>query len=399
MNSSPASPQSDTANSGQQARHSYLELDALRGVAAICVMLYHFSPFLSVHKLLPSAYLAVDLFFVLSGFIIAHAYGARLLDEGMGFGRFVVIRLIRLYPLYILGAALGLFYVLVRNVLMPAEAIEPVELVAPFLLTVLFIPQLGPSTALPGLYPFDLAAWSLFFELAINVIYAAICTALTPYRQRWLIVLGAIGVIAAAIAYGSLDAGMTQETLAGGAARVVLSFFVGIYLYDFYRRREPSAPRAPSRRRPRFMFELLLIGLIVSFMIHPTAALRPLYDVLCVFFFFPLLIWFGARLPSPRLLRPLYAEAGRLSYGIYILHTPLLLIVAGAYKALFHDDPMFARPWSGLAFVAFTMLSVAIIVRVFDEPIRRGLSKLSRSWRAAPATLAQPSGVPPEGGV
>lgn len=399
MTSSRAPHQPETANNGPQARHSYLELDALRGVAAICVMLYHFSPFLSVHKLLPSAYLAVDLFFVLSGFIIAHAYGARLLDEGMGFGRFVVVRLIRLYPLYILGAGLGLFYILVRNVLMPDEAIELQQLVTPLLLTVFFIPQLGSSTALPGLYPFDLAAWSLFFELAINFIYAALCTLLTPYRQRWLIVVGAIGVIAAAASYGSLDVGMSQETLAGGGARVVLSFFVGIYLYDFYRRRQMQAPREAGRRRPRLMFELLLIGLIGSFMVHPTAALRPLYDVLCVFFFFPMLIWFGARLPSPRLLRPLYAEAGRLSYGIYILHTPLLLIAAGAYKALLHDDPIFSRPYSGLAFVAFTMLSVAIIVRVFDEPVRRWLGKLSRSWRSAPAALAQPSGVPPEGGA
>lgn len=368
----------------------------MRGVAAICVMLYHFSPFLSTHKLLPSAYLAVDLFFVLSGFIVAHAYGARL-GKGMGFGRFVAVRLIRLYPLYILGAGLGLFYILVRNVLMPAEAIEPGELAAPFLLTVFFIPQLGSATALPGLYPFDLAAWSLFFELAINFIYAATCAALSLPRLRWLIFLGAIGVIAAAAAYGSLDVGMTAETLAGGTARVVLSFFVGICLYDFHRRRQAQASREPSQRRPRFMFELLLIALIGSFMVHPAPAFRPLYDVLCVFLFFPVLIWFGARLPSPRPLRPLYAEAGRLSYAIYILHTPLLLIAAGAYKALLHDDPLFGRPYGGLAFVAFTMLAVAIIVRIYDEPVRRLLNKLSRSWRSSPA-LVQPSGIPPEGG-
>ena len=79
-------------------QHVFLELDAMRGVAAICVMLYHYSPFLSASKVLPSAYLAVDMFFLLSGFIIAHAYRARLL-AGMSLGKFAVVRIIRLYPL------------------------------------------------------------------------------------------------------------------------------------------------------------------------------------------------------------------------------------------------------------------------------------------------------------
>src|SRR3569832_284109 len=78
-------------------RHVYLNLAAIRGVAAISVMLYHFSPFLADGKVLPSSYLAVDLFFLLSGFVIAHAYD-RKIENGMGFGTFVAIRLIRLYP-------------------------------------------------------------------------------------------------------------------------------------------------------------------------------------------------------------------------------------------------------------------------------------------------------------
>ncbi|TIW52974.1 MAG: acyltransferase, partial [Mesorhizobium sp.] len=98
-------------------RHIYLNLDALRGVAAISVMLYHFSPFIADGKVLPSSYLAVDLFFLLSGFVIAHAYD-RKIESGMGFGTF---RLIRLYPLYLAGTLLGAFYLLIKNRLMPGE--------------------------------------------------------------------------------------------------------------------------------------------------------------------------------------------------------------------------------------------------------------------------------------
>ena len=96
------------------SRHVYLNLDAIRGVAAISVMLYHFSPFLADGKVLPSSYLAVDLFFLLSGFVIAHAYD-RKIENGMGFGTFLAIRLIRLYPLYLAGTLLGFFYLLIKN--------------------------------------------------------------------------------------------------------------------------------------------------------------------------------------------------------------------------------------------------------------------------------------------
>ncbi|TIU60051.1 MAG: acyltransferase, partial [Mesorhizobium sp.] len=108
-------------------RHVYLNLDAIRGVAAISVMLYHFSPFLADGKVLPSSYLAVDLFFLLSGFVIAHAYD-RKIENGMGSGSFVAIRLIRLYPLYLAGTLLGFFYLLVKNRLMPAEYVPLSEI-------------------------------------------------------------------------------------------------------------------------------------------------------------------------------------------------------------------------------------------------------------------------------
>jgi peptidoglycan/LPS O-acetylase OafA/YrhL len=85
-------------------RHQFVLLDGLRGVAALAVVvthaLYFFPP-------TPMAYLAVDFFFMLSGFVLAHAYGERL-RQGMTAGRFMAIRLIRLYPLYALGSALYL---------------------------------------------------------------------------------------------------------------------------------------------------------------------------------------------------------------------------------------------------------------------------------------------------
>lgn len=86
------------------ARRTFHTLDGLRGVAAGTVLIYHF-PSLWSPASAPSAYLAVDLFFLMSGFVIEHAYGQRL-ATGLGVRRFLLLRLIRLYPLYLVGTGI-----------------------------------------------------------------------------------------------------------------------------------------------------------------------------------------------------------------------------------------------------------------------------------------------------
>jgi peptidoglycan/LPS O-acetylase OafA/YrhL len=85
-------------------------LDGLRGVAAIAVMLHHYTQHTG-WDWFGGAWVAVDLFFVLSGFVIAHSYSKKLLN-GMSFREFAFVRLVRLAPLYLLGLALGVCAVL-----------------------------------------------------------------------------------------------------------------------------------------------------------------------------------------------------------------------------------------------------------------------------------------------
>jgi peptidoglycan/LPS O-acetylase OafA/YrhL len=365
------------------AQHVFLELDAMRGVAAICVMLYHYSSFLSAGKVLPSAYLAVDMFFLLSGFIIAHAYRTRLL-AGMSLGRFAVIRVIRLYPLYILGTAIGLAYILVRGVLEPAHGVSMQQLANPLMLSALLLPNVSEARSLGGLYPFDGAAWSLMFEMLVNLVYAGACIALTPRRLRWVMAIGVVGILASAGGFGSLDVGMTPHTLGGGLARVVMSFSVGVYLHHLYRHRGAAAGARP-RRWPHGAFEVVLVLLVCAFLVPARGWERQVMDLVCVLLLFPLVIWLGAHLPSPRWLRPLYVQAGRLSYGIYILHAPVVLVTAGAYKAIWHADPAAMWPYSGIAFAAISLAVAALAVQLFDEPVRRRLGRALASRSAKPA--------------
>src|SRR5262249_7832929 len=90
--------------SSRQPRHEFLALDAMRGIAAISVVFFHYG--IDLHsQLMPNAPLAVDFFFVLSGFVVAHAYEKRLL-AGWSLRSFAVHRLIRLWPLYLFALAL-----------------------------------------------------------------------------------------------------------------------------------------------------------------------------------------------------------------------------------------------------------------------------------------------------
>src|ERR1700722_3197255 len=91
--------------------HGFSALDGLRGVAAISIVVFHYSQNLG-WELLPNAYLAVDFFFMLSGFVIAHAYEARL-RSGQTVAEFMQRRLIRLYPLYWLGTTLPIILIAV----------------------------------------------------------------------------------------------------------------------------------------------------------------------------------------------------------------------------------------------------------------------------------------------
>ena len=143
-----------------------------------------------------NSYLAVDLFFVLSGFVLEHAYGRRF-REGMSVGTFMLARLQRLYPLYALAFILALpflFAQLVNGALGPAQA------VIEFLCGALMLPT--PNFAHPqaDLYPLNFAAWSLFFELLANLLFAAFGRRLHTKSLIWLVGGCAVALVACATA-------------------------------------------------------------------------------------------------------------------------------------------------------------------------------------------------------
>jgi peptidoglycan/LPS O-acetylase OafA/YrhL len=141
----------------------YDVLDGMRGVAAICVMVMHASGALG------NSIIAVDLFFILSGFVIAHSYGGRV---DMGLGKFMRRRLIRPYPMFLLGMALGWLSLAVAHHL-GTTSISGREIAASVLTNALYLPYVAQQAIVPNLpiFPANPPAWSLFFELVANLFF------------------------------------------------------------------------------------------------------------------------------------------------------------------------------------------------------------------------------------
>jgi peptidoglycan/LPS O-acetylase OafA/YrhL len=338
------------------------------------VMLYHFSPFLSDGKVLPSSYLAVDLFFLLSGFVIAHAYDKKI-ETGMGFGTFLLVRLIRLYPLYLAGTLLGFFYLVIKNRLVPSEYLPFSEIGVMLTTGMLFIPLV--SSGYHTIFPLNPASWSLFFELLVNIAYFLLFLVLSNRMLATLITVSLALLSLTAMLAGTLDFGMTGQTIVGGLPRVCFSFFVGVLLCRSMVRYQSSLGFLQTGHWAEISMALTL----VAFAIAPHGAMRAVYDLVCVVLLFPVMVVIGAVAPTrPRCSR-LYGWLGRISYPIYIIHTPMLMIVAGAGKAA-SIDPFANHPWFGIA-MAIAVIAIGDIgTRIFDEPVRRFLQRRMHRSRA-----------------
>ena len=291
----------------------FLALDGLRGIAALFVVLLHVTAPFGLAAAIPHAQLAVDFFFLLSGFVITHAYEGRLLS-GMSLASFARIRLARLYPLYLLGLLIGITVYAAKTILVDRAPLGGnVALAAAsnlLMLPTVAITQRGWN----DIMPFDTPAWSLFFELLINAVYAAALPALSRRALRVILAASALVVFAQAYHLGSVTGGDTPEQMVFGLGRVIYPFFFGVLLY----RARAFAAAAPS---PPFLAVAALLAL--SFLWNPPGPTW-LFESLVVVFLYPLLVLWGTSCRVPARAATFCRFAGELSYPLYILHYPFV---------------------------------------------------------------------------
>ena len=341
-------------------------LDAMRGIAAFSVVSHHFNTVLPADEIgrlglaMPNSYLGVDFFYMLSGFVLARAY-ERKLKGGLTAWRFMELRLVRLYPMFLLGILLGAANAFGRIAFATPHALGPVQAVVAFVLNALMLPDPGSG----NLYSLNMPAWTLLFEMLINFLFG-----LLLYRMRRALL--AAFALACACFYlwgraqwneGSI--GMTWPTALFGFARAGYAFPVGLILGRGFSTSVPkSSPLA-----------LVLLALLAwIFFLGPSVRFNFAFDVASLFLFLPAIIWAGAHFQAPPSLRRACEVMGDSSYPLFVIHYPLLHI---AYFVFVRA--LGVPGWLTMfAFLPSAFLLALFIFHKVDVPVRRWLSAKSK---------------------
>ena len=363
----------------------YMILDGLRGVAALLVVLFHvfecfdWSP-------APHGYLAVDFFFVLSGFVIGYAYDDRWKPAGetkrprLTMGGFFLRRLIRLHPMVVAGAVFGaVCFLLQGSVRWDGTPVGIGWVMLAMLLGMFMLPLYpGAHADVRGngeLFPLNGPNWSLFFEYIGNVLYALLLRRLPTRWLAMLTVAMACMLTAVALHDGYLGVGwsMADGGLWTGMVRMLFPYSIGMLMAREFR---------PCKVRHTFWLCSLVIvavGCLPLLWGEMSPLANGLYDALCVVFVFPLLVWAGAsELTTDATTTKVSTILGNLSYPLYAVHYPLMYLFYAHIG--FHGDLVPISKLADVWHVAIALPVACIVLgwlffRYYDLPLRRWLSK------------------------
>jgi peptidoglycan/LPS O-acetylase OafA/YrhL len=355
-------------------------LTGLRGVAALLVALYHINPNLiaptPAGRFVGKGYLWVDLFFVLSGFLLAMNYAGRF-AHGWSLGAwldFLLHRLARIYPLYLALVVASLAYSLVLygglHASAPPPALKLSEPARDVAANLLMVQSWGLGKSIDGV------AWSLSTEWAAYLLFPLLVAVALFGRPRAALAaaVGAAVVVGATVtltmrdgAYhsGPLDAydGATLEPL----LRCLGGFVLGLVTF-----RLAQSPRAVAVAGHDLTIAAAL-GLLVSGLaagVHDLV-IYPLFALL-------VLGLFGNRGYVGQIFacRPVY-WLGVVSYSVYLLH-PYLVAPRSALDASL--QALLPEPWAGVvtsvAIYAVLLAASALAYHAIEEPGRRWVRQL-----------------------
>ena len=366
----------------------YELLDGLRGVAAILVLFYHIFEGFSfaevtngagdgIIRTLNHGHIAVDFFFILSGFVISYAYDDRW--NKMNTWQFFKRRLIRLHPMLIMGAIIGcLAFASVGFERWNGSTAPTGWVMTALLLTMFMIP------AVPGLpyevrgngemFPLNGPGWSLFFEYIGNILYALFMRRMsTRILTTFTILLGiahAWFFIGNVSGYDMIGVGWTIDEVNfwGGLVRMLFPFSMGMLI-----------ARTFKPRKVKGAFWICSVTLVVLFSVPYIASsgaisLNSLYEFICIAFIFPMLVWLGACGTASGTTGKMNRVLGELSYPLYIVHYPIMYIF---YAWLIKNNIYMLDNCLGVAaLVIVSSIALAFLcLKLYDEPVRRWLTR------------------------
>lgn len=353
----------------------YNILDGLRGVAAIMVVCFHlFEAYATSHldQKINHGYLAVDFFFILSGFVIGYAYDDRW--KKMTTKDFFKRRIIRLHPMVIMGTVIGAIMFYFQGCSVWDVSQVPVwALLVSTLLSALLIPS-TTGTEIRGvgeMFPLNGPSWSLLFEYIGNILYALFIRKLSTTGLSILVVLAGCGLASFAIfgPLGDICVGysLTGQEFTGGFLRILFSFSAGLLLSRVFK---------PTYIKGAFWICSLSIIVLLSVPRLGGAEhlwMNGLYDTFCFAVMFPLLVCIGAcGKTTDKYTTKICKFLGDISYPLYMVHYPFIYLY---YAWVKNENLTFVDSLPGA--VALVVGSIALAyacLKLYDEPVRKYLT-------------------------
>ena len=365
-------------------KQHYELLDGLRGVAALLVVCYHiFEGYAfaggTMIESINHGYLAVDFFFMLSGFVIAYAYDERW-NRTLTLKSFFKRRLIRLHPMVVMGTVLGFItYLIQGSVQWSGEHIAFSKVMLSLLCSMLFIPAYpGAGYEVRGngeMFPLNGPGWSLFFEYIGNILYALFIRRLSNKGLGVLVLLLGVAwstfALTDASGYQSIGVGWTLDVtnFFGGLLRMLFPFTMGMFLMRNFR-------EIPVRGAFWICSLVLLLLFIVPFVEDNEPVLwNGAYEMFCVILVFPVLILLGASGKTTDKRSTMICKfLGDLSYPLYIVHYPFMYLF---YAWLIKNQLFtFSETWYvTIPVVCWNIVLAYVCLKLYDEPLRRWLAK------------------------
>lgn len=362
----------------------YHLLDGLRGVAALMVILYHvfegyaFAGGTTIDTF-NHGYLAVDFFFILSGFVIGYAYDDRW-GKNFTMKDFIKRRLIRLHPMVIMGAVVGaITFYIQGSVQWDGTHIGISMVMLSLLCTIFFIPAMpGVGYEVRGngeMFPLNGPCWSLFFEYIGNILYALFIRRLSNKALTIVVVLLGVALASFAIfnvsGYGNIGVGWTLDgvNFIGGLLRMLFPFSMGMLLSRNFK---------PMKLRGAFWIcTLVMIALFAVPYLEGTESIctNGIYEAFCIIIAFPILLWIGASgTTTDKKSTQICKFLGDISYPIYVIHYPFMYL----FYAWLIKNQLFTlgETWQvALCVYAWNILFAYLCLKLYDEPVRKYLAK------------------------
>ena len=386
----------------------YEILDGLRGVAAIIVLLYHHAEIFGPDPLtrgLNHGYLAVDFFFILSGFVIGYAYDDRWKSAAtstsarMTTWQFFKRRLIRLHPMVIFATffCAAFFYYAWGDLMPLTQGATPWMVVGAMVCSILMIPM-TPGMDIRGwaeTNPINGNAWTLYYEYLANILYALVIR----HFPKWL-----LSVFVACTAVLTLDLTLNLDlfgflanrqhdayTVVGGwttnleqcyvgYVRLLYPFFAGLLISRLMRNNAIDNGTSPDCKYRGFWVTSLFLALVL---VMPrfggsaesgTALPNGIYEAVSILLLFPIIVWMGAKSHVTGRSAKICKWLGDISYPLYITHYGLIFGLLDPWHASHPDATTGQLVILSIGNIALSIFIAHAALKLYDIPVRKWLT-------------------------